>query len=238
LKVGRAFTAFVAIPLFLGLAACSSGDDNTDTPPAPTQASTASTGGGGGTGGAGTQATATPVRTGTTPTTGGGGGGGSSEVAAVATAYAGVRSYRATVVVEAPGAPAQQIQSEIVLPDRFHITVAGGLELIIIGGDTYTKLGTTWSRQSIPGTTSLFDPRTIAQAVQSFTAAGATRGGTTTVGSVNCTLYTFTTAAGSQEVCVGSNNLPVRIVSTATGGAKTTVTFSDFNANITISPPI
>jgi hypothetical protein len=222
--------AIMATPLVVLLLGCSGGDEDSD--PTPTMSA-----------GGATQTTATsPAAATGTSTPAAGGGGATNELAGIAGAYAQVRSFRAQMVLEAPGAPAQQASLEVIQPDRQHITYsAGGLgniEVILIGTDAYYKVGPApWTRQAVSGINlQLFDPKTINSTVQGLQQAGATRGATATVSGRTCQIYTFTTQGASQELCI-ADNLPLRIISTA-GGVKTTITFSDYNASFQIQPPI
>jgi hypothetical protein len=232
--------------LLLLAAACSSGGDDDDSSgPAgsSTAAPIATRAAGGNTGGS----TPTGGGASTTPAAGGAAG----ELAGVFNAYSQVRSYRARMELEVPGAPKQEGTMEVVLPDRYKITLssgvpsAGNIEMIMIGSDLYMKAGPTpWQKLASTGTvpgapdfrsmTANLQSSSLDQAVRS---GGATKGGTANVSGKTCQLYTFSAAGGSQEMCV-ADNLPLRIVSTATGGIKTTMTFSDFNASIQISAPI
>jgi hypothetical protein len=161
-----------------------------------------------------------------------------NELAAVVAKLTTQRSWRAQVTIETSGQPAQQANLEYVAPNRYHFTInaagLGSLELISIGSDSYTKLGTTWMKQSGGGLGQLFDVESITDAVSNLD--GYTKGGTANVNGKNCQLYSRTVAAETEEICV-ADDLPVRFVNQS-GTEKVTVVFSDFNANITINAPI
>jgi hypothetical protein len=152
----------------------------------------------------------------------------------VVTGYKAVRSYRAKMELEAAGTK-QEINIEVVAPDKFRMVIPGGLEIIMIGNDTYTKIGTAWTKTS--GASGLgFDPNSIGTTIDSVQSANATRGATASVNGKTCQIYTYTAAGASQEMCV-ADGLPLRVISTS-GTSKTTITFSDYNASITINAPI
>lgn len=174
--------------------------------------------------------------------TSGGASGPNSELAGLIDAYAKVKSLRAQIVIETTGTPKLEGTLEMVLPDKFHMTFAAGavpgagaLEIIVIGSDTYLKIGPTWTKQAGLGGQP-FDAKSVSGAVAGLQPANATKGGTATVSGKTCQLYTTTSATGSQEICV-ADGLPLRIVSQSSG-SKTTLTFSDYNANIDIRAPI
>jgi hypothetical protein len=187
-----------------------------------------------------------PGTTGAGPATTGGSGAASrpgssssNDLAGISEAYAKVKSYKATYVMEASGTK-QDGNMEVVLPDKFHMTFAspaGNIEVILIGSDTYFKAGPSWIKQtSTAGAPQAFDPKSISGTVQGWRSAGAVKGATAVVSGKTCQIYTITSQAGNQELCI-ADNLPYRMISQS-GGTKTTITFSDYNANIDIKAPI
>ena len=187
-------------------------------------------------GGSGAQATATKPAGGQSGASGG-------ELAAVIENFAKVKSFRAKLTMESPGQPKQEATIEVVLPDKFHMTFSGGggvpaVEMISIGNDAYIKAGPTWLKQTGAGGGALFDLSDISGTMDELgDAAGAKKGGTETVEGKRCQVYTYTSGSDTTEVCVSSDNLPLRVVTTS-GSEKTTIVFTDYNANITIKAPI
>jgi len=187
-------------------------------------------------GGSGAQATATKPA-------GGQSGASSGELGAVIENFAKVKSFRAKLTIESPGQPKQEATMEVVLPDKFHMTFSGGsgvpaVEMISIGNDAYLKAGPTWIKQAGAGGGALFDPGDISGAISDLgEAGGAKKGGTETVDGKRCQVYSYTSGSETTEVCVSSDNLPLRVVTTS-GSEKTTIVFTDYNANITIKAPI
>jgi hypothetical protein len=166
-----------------------------------------------------------------------------NDLGAMADSFAKVKSYRATYLLESPGAPAQEGKMEVVAPDKNHMTF-GALEIIKIGSDSYYKIGPTWTKTAAAGSnTPGFDADSVGRTMSNLKSSGAVKGATATVNGKTCQLYTFTsgtptagTPASSYETCI-ADNLPLRVVSQS-GGTKTTITFSDYNANIEIKAPI
>jgi len=219
LSRNRSWLLLALAPVLLALSVSCGGGSKKETT-SPTAA-----------GGSGAQATATKPS--------GGQSGASGELGAVIENFAKVKSFRAKLTIESPGQPKQEATMEIVLPDKFHMTFSGGgglpaVEMISIGNDAYLKAGPTWIKQPGSGGGALFDPADISSTISD--AGGAKKGGTETVDGKRCQVYTYTSGSDSTEVCV-SDNLPLRVV-TSSGGAKTTIVFTDFNANITIKAPI
>ena len=160
----------------------------------------------------------------------------SNELAGITDGFAKVKSYRATMLIESPGAPAQEGKMEVVAPDKQHL-ILGGFEMIKIGNDTYVKIGPSWTKTPSTGAgTPGFDVDGVNKSVGNLKTSGAVKGSTASVNGKTCQLYTSTSPTGSSETCI-ADGLPLRVVSTS-GGAKTTITFSDYNANIEIKAPI
>ena len=219
----RSWFLLALVPALLALSVSCGGGSKKETT-SPTAA-----------GGSGAQATATKPS--------GGQSGASGELGAVIENFAKVKSFRAKLTMESPGQPKQEATMEVVLPDKFHMTFSGGsgvpaVEMISIGNDAYLKAGPTWIKQAGAGGGALFDPGDISGAISDLgEAGGAKKGGTETVDGKRCQVYSYTSGSETTEVCVSSDNLPLRVVTTS-GSEKTTIVFTDYNANITIKAPI
>jgi hypothetical protein len=172
-----------------------------------------------------------------------GGGIADAELSRIASAVGMLRSFRSQVSVEAGGTK-YDAQLEWVAPNRQRVLINGAafgapgtVEMITIGADVYMKLGSTWTRQAIPGGTG-FDANAVANIVEAVKSLGsnAVKGGTATVTGKTCQIYTVKSGNSSNEYCI-ADNLPLRVV-TESPGSKLTITFSDYNANIDIRAPI
>ena len=147
--------------------------------------------------------------------------------------FSKVRSFRATIAIEA-GGQTQTGTIESVQPDRLHITILG-LEIISIGADSWMKLGDTWTKQSGTGFGGFQSPD-VQGTVKSFTGPGIVASGTDTVNGKRCDVFKSPATAGAtSEVCI-ADGLPLRVV-TASAQGKTTVVFTDYNADIKIEAP-
>jgi len=231
----KSLPAALCAALVLLLAACSSGSDDE----APSD--NGSSGTSGGSTPVAQPTTAAPGAQPTPQATGGSTGGG--EFGPIANAVSALRSFRAQVTTEAGGSKLD-VQLEWVAPNRQHITlngaslgIPGNVEMITIGSDVYTKLGPSWTRQSLPGGGG-FDPNTLNQMVEAVKNLGnsAVKGATATVNGKSCQIYTARSGTATNEFCI-ADNLPLRIVSES-AGTKMTIVFADYNANININPPI
>jgi len=132
---------------------------------------------------------------------------------------------------------------EVALPDRYHVTgMAAGkpFQLIVIGDTTYLREGTApWrtvaaevGAQYISLHLGDFNPEAIATSLAPPDAA-ILPGDTETIHGVPC--QDWHAGAGDREVilCVGADNLLYRA-----SGEQFSIEFYDFNAEITITPPI
>lgn len=159
-----------------------------------------------------------------------------SDLARLGQALSQVRSFRAQIIIE-EGGSREEMRMEVVMPDRFRMDL-GGIQMISIGNDSWMNFGGGWVRQPGAGSSAPFSPAEIQAAFRDLaTSSTVTRGSTTTVNGVRCQVLNVREADGTEtEVCVADNGLPVRFVTTERS-TKTTVLFSDFNANINIQPP-
>jgi hypothetical protein len=219
--------------MFLGLAAAiivavllvvfvfAGGDDDGDTTTTAGQDQPAGqTGNTGGTGGTGGQPAAT------------------GEFANLVNKFASQRSWRAQMTMEEPGQAPQSGTFEFVAPDKYRIVTSdpslGSFEIISIGRDAYTKFGSMWTKQAGGGLGELFDVNSLAESIKEL--SGYTKGGMETVAGKRCQIYSRTQAGETEEFCI-ADDLPVRYVTSDSSG-KTTIVFTDYNANIDIRAPI
>lgn len=151
------------------------------------------------------------------------------------TSWGSVKSFRAHVTTA--GAPGE-ITMEVVMPDRFHINT-GQAEMIMISNTTYVKIGNTWQKMNIPGgaggfNPDSFSPKNFETQIQNLPDVKFL--GADTVDGVPCTVYQITPKGGgtSSKFWIGvGDGFPHKIES-----ANATITFTDFNGNITITAPI
>ena len=185
----------------------------------------------------GAPATSVPSSGPTTAAQPSGGGNPLDALGKAFTSWGSVKSFR--MHVSTAGAP--EVTVEVVMPDRYHINT-GQAEMIMIGNTTYIKMGNTWQKMNIPGggasafNPDTFSPKTFATQLQNLPDVKFL--GADTVDGVPCTVYQITPKGGGSAsttkfwIGVG-DGFPHKIESGAA-----TITFTDFNGNITINPPI
>jgi hypothetical protein len=151
----------------------------------------------------------------------------------LADGFSKVKSFRATITIESSGQK-QEGTIESVQPDRLHLNILG-LELISIGRDSWLKAGATWTKQSGTGV-GAFQSADVASQIAAFNGPGVLREGTDTVNGKRCDLYRTPAGSGVSSVACVADGLPLRVVTEAAAG-KTTVVFTDYNADIKIEAP-
>jgi len=153
------------------------------------------------------------------------GGGSGPDLAAMGKAMSEAKSYRMTTV-----ASGSEVSMEIECPNKVHTTskTAGNTsEMVAIDTAMYMKAGGKWMKSPVAGTapTVCATPTTTGT---TNTSGGAspevTKGANTTINGVACQEWTIGAAAASTTYCIGSDNYPVQIKTSAA-----TVTYSDWN---------
>ncbi len=167
------------------------------------------------------------------------------DIKAVVQAWASAKSYRTTIV-------ANDLQSkgtfliEIVRPDRMHLkgTIGGQpFESVRIGQDTYLYFNGKWTKTTgtSAGAVNIGpDPSQTADQINQGLKEGwsVTKGEVSAVDGQPCQEWVVThkDASSSDTICVGlGNNLPLQI---KPADGKWVMKFSDWNAPITIEPPM
>ncbi len=159
-------------------------------------------------------------------------------------AWGAVKSMRAKMTSTDAKTGTQLTTLELVMPNKFHITnkdAAGKeVEMYLIGTAFYMKIGTKWQKMTIPAGMN-FDfanPQKVAASMGlqkdvKFVGAEVLDGVPTLV-------YQYTsTQKAPTKVWIGAlDSLPRKSESEPKAGQKTTVIFSDYNADITIKAPI
>jgi outer membrane lipoprotein-sorting protein len=162
-------------------------------------------------------------------------------------ALAKAPAYRETVT-RAQGDQTTKIVLEHVAPDRWHVIPPQGPELIVIGDNTYIKLGDNW--QKAPAGTNL---SAMLQNVQQFSGkdlsqdvVSVTKVGTQVLGKTPTVVYQVVSdvrgVGSTSKIWVGQHdNLPYRLESTSKvpqqkGEVMATVVY-DYSANINIEAP-
>jgi hypothetical protein len=162
-----------------------------------------------------------------------------------------VKSFRARMLTTGlAGGAERELKIDVVMPDRFHMT-GERTEMILVGSTAWMKLGSQWQKIASGLDIDFADPKKM----------GDKLGGSTEVKLVGPDLldgpptlvyqYTWTApapagaAAGtparpesySSKVWIAvADDLPRKLEGEASG-MKTTVTYYDYNAPITVTPP-
>jgi hypothetical protein len=173
------------------------------------------------------------------------------DVRQVAEAWSVARSYHMVGQLPAAGGqPATTIDVQVVKPDRQHVRVTVGsqtIELIRVGNDSYTNLAGLWTRapaEALSPLDALTNPDDMVAGFDEQAQSGVsyTKGSTETVDGVPCQQWVRSGPGGGSgevdSVCIGTaDHLPRQFQGT-TDGRPISVTFTDWNAPITIEPPV
>ena len=157
--------------------------------------------------------------------------------------FSSVKAFRAkTSTTGLPGGT-QESNLEIVLPDRFHMTTSK-LEMILIGKTMYIKTGTKWQKLTQNIDLSAVDPKKLE--AELGVSKDVKLVGTDILDGTPTFVYQYTTTikgpparTTTSKVWVGmADNLPRKRETEPKAGQKTTTTYYDYNANITINAPM
>jgi hypothetical protein len=148
------------------------------------------------------------------------------------------------MVTTGTAAGAVEMNMDVVMPDKFHMTTTA-MEIIVIGKTFYMKVANKWQKVATLGVDlSLADPKKFEANLATTTdikfAGAEILNGTPTL------VYTYTSNVKGppaqkipSKMWVGAlDNLPRKFEMTPKAGQTTTITYTDYNANITISAPL
>ncbi len=161
--------------------------------------------------------------------------------------WSSAKSFRAKMTTTGGAAGAQDMTLEVVMPDRFHVTMAQTMEAIIIGKDIYLRLGDRWQKTVTPQGLDLtiVDPKRYATQLTGTTAVKDVT--VEMLDGIETRVYQYTTTVNlprmtqnvNCKVWVGvADNLPRKVENSGDDGSKSTIVFTDYNADITIKPPM
>ncbi len=129
-----------------------------------------------------------------------------------------------------------EAEVDIVCPDKVRTVSKTGnmtVESIMIGNDTYTKVGKSWVKATAPVDSPVCGAGSSYAASTPSPFAKVTKGGTATVNGESCQEWTITLEGSPPTtMCVGSDNLPRQ-----TKRGDTTITYSNWNKPATIEAP-
>jgi hypothetical protein len=167
------------------------------------------------------------------------------------------KSFRARMTSES-GGKVHESTIEFAAPSSLHMVMkTQNMEHIVVGGAHYMKSDGKWARMPIPMGNMIEQFRKDPQAIAAFeqTVSGAQVLGPDAVGSQRATAYRYHQAAkiggglassvGWVKLWVGSNGLPLKVESDATGRvlgfgsqSKSTILYEDYGAPVRISAPL
>jgi hypothetical protein len=237
LKFPHKILAIAAVPLVVALVACGGGDkkDSTSTGSSGAGDQPAATAPSGSSGGSSGSSSNGSSGSSGANNTGGGESVSGDTMAALIENFAKAKSWKAQIHDESD--PSSDATFEYVAPNKYHIKSAD-VEAIVIGGDTYAKMGPTWTKISSGGDTGpFFDPEDLKDSIDEAKGAKVTKGGKDKVNGKDCQIYNIQETDGTTSEVCAANNLPVRIVEDD-GESKSTITFTDFNVDFDIKAPI
>ena len=168
------------------------------------------------------------------------------------------KSFRARMTSVASDGKVQEATMAFAAPASFHMVMkTQNVEHLAIGGAHYMKADGKWTRLPIATGSMLEQFRKDPQALAAFerTVSGAQVVGAETVGSQRATAYRYhqaariggilASSAGWVKLWVGSNGLPLKVESDATGRvlgmssqSKTTIFYEDYGAPVRIAAPL
>ena len=154
------------------------------------------------------------------------------------------RTFRASVITLYNARPSAQSKFEYVAPDRFH-AVFDSIEFIIIGRSMYVHYNGNWVKTNPekPLNLCFVDPKALESNYRTASNPRYVNDDTLDVGPMSIFEYRLGCSETNEAVRVWIGNtsldgLPHRLESTGSNGVRTIVTYYDFNASITIAPPI
>lgn len=170
---------------------------------------------------------------------------GTGDIKTMLQAWGNAKTFRMNVESNEEDSPGTVVM-EFVRPDRAHIksTMQGQtLDIIEIGQDVYINAEGKWNKMSSsssPAADMIPNPQTTEDEINKSLQEGnsLTKGGVSAVDGQPCQEWVYKSADSNEggTVCVGlANNLPLQI---KTSDGKVTIKFSDWNAPITIEPPM
>lgn len=158
--------------------------------------------------------------------------------------WAGVKTFRAKIIVTPTKGAATETDLDVVMPDRFHVK-SKQLEAIVIGTTYYVKIGSQWQKIALPKGIDLnfADVKKLESELGASTNAKlfgpeVLDGTPTLVYQYTTTIKTPTPLTTTSKVWVAVSDQLPRKMESVSKSSTTTVTYSDYNAAITIAPPI
>lgn len=158
-----------------------------------------------------------------------------ADMAKFGQAMAAVTSYHMTIT----GGTGQAIQMDVVRPNKYHMTMPGGVEAIMIEPDMWVNVQGNWMHLAEVGSTRM--KGMIAQVQASVPSGDFKKDDVVTDLGMKDGYHAYDVASKGENshsiVYLMPNDLPAKIESFS-GAQTTTIAFSEFNSPaIVISPP-
>ncbi len=159
--------------------------------------------------------------------------------------FGAITSYRMTVASEG-GTPNENGTINIEIADKdYHFVSSRGVEFYLIGDTFYLKQSANSQWRKLPSssaeatsvTSALLAPKE--SLTSAIAAHNASVSGTEVVDGKPMLVYGYTLNNAPAKLWVGTaDGLPYKMEGVSKTGAKTTLTVSDYNAQIVLTPPI
>lgn len=159
--------------------------------------------------------------------------------------FGAITSYRMTVVI-AGGPPSQNGTVKIeIAGNEYHFASTKGVEFYLIGDTFYLKENASSAWRKLPSnsaeatgvTSALLAPRK--SLTSAIAAHNASLSGTDVLDGNPMLVYQYTLNNSPAKLWVGvADGLPYKMEGISNTGAQTTLTISDYNAPIVLTPPI
>jgi hypothetical protein len=153
------------------------------------------------------------------------------DLAAVMSNFAAAKSYHVTEAL--PGG--RTVTIDYVAPDRWRISPTPNITELLIGNDVYMVRNGKTTHLPIPGGMLRATIDQLKGSLPSDVKSTARDLGMQTLDGQAVHVYSYTSHGATVTLFVGSNHLPVRNVVKASNGT-TTITYSQYNAPISIEP--
>lgn len=155
-----------------------------------------------------------------------------------------IKSFKAKMNAE--GEIPMRTEMEYTAPDRYRISTPNGMNVVVIGRTTYTKIGDRWQKMDLPLENAIGEMRTTfnKEAMKWVTDVKYT--GDDTVNGKPAYVYTYR-GNGSKDIgemdsrlwIARSNGLPVKVEATyKSGGLKSMTIEYDYDTPVSIEPPV
>lgn len=162
-----------------------------------------------------------------------------SDLVQMQESMAAVKSMHADITTE----KGQHVSMDMIPPDKYHETLPGGMQMIVISGDAWAFVNGAWMK--MPGTI----PQSRMAMMDNTRTAGIngnqpkdytiTDAGPSTVGTAPAEKYHLvnTKTNDTVDLWIGKDHLPLQAVAPSPRGGTVTIVYSEYNSVPDITPP-